>query len=156
MYPKDVHVLFADHSNQTYLDNSYDDLKKVWPALIGGKKRGVKPGSNIRDDKTHEDWHLACKAYQKLASQYINMKRRYFLNYSHFSACFSGTKSEEQYFGRFLVTFVNGKLEESAVIRGRSCKYVEIDKKLIQYLDLRAHKYAQDKCGLRWIIMENK
>ena len=33
---------------------------------------------------------------------------------------------------------------------------MEIEKKLIQYLDLRAHKYYQDKCGVRWIFMEHK
>ena len=65
-------------------------------------------------------------------------------------------KFEEKYFGWFLVKFDNGKLEVSAVMRGRSRKCVKIEKKLIRYLDLRVHKYDQDKCGLRWIFMENK
>ena len=42
MYPKDVPDLVDEKSNQTYLDNISDSLKKVWPALAGGKKRGVK------------------------------------------------------------------------------------------------------------------
>ena len=33
---------------------------------------------------------------------------------------------------------------------------MEIEKKLIQYLDLRAQKYFQDKCGVMWIFMQNK
>ena len=30
-------------------------LKKSRPVLAGGKKRGVKTGSSIKSDKTHED-----------------------------------------------------------------------------------------------------
>ena len=37
-----------------------------------------------------------------------------------------------------------------------SRKYAEIGKKLMQYLDLCSHKYAQEECGLRRIFMENK
>ena len=47
-------------------------------------------------------------------------------------------------------------MEESAVIRGRSRKYVDIEKEPIQYLDIRAHKLYQDKCGVGWMFMENK
>ena len=31
--------------------------------MSGGKKRGVKPGSNIKAHKTHENLYLACEAY---------------------------------------------------------------------------------------------
>ena len=86
-----------------FLDNSSDAIKKVRPALAGGKNRGVKSGSNFKADKTHKDWSLACEAYRKLASQDVKMKRSSFLNSSHCAACFTGTKSEEHYFGRFLV-----------------------------------------------------
>ena len=102
------------------------------PTLEIRKKRGVKPGSNIKADKIHGYWYLAYKDYQKLASQYIKTKRRSFLNSSHCAAWFTGTKSEDQYFGRFVVNFDNGKLEASAVMLGRSRIYVEIEKKLIQ------------------------
>ena len=91
--------------------------------MAGGKKRGVKPVSNIKYDKTHEDLYLVCEYYQTLASQYIKMNIISFLNYSHFSPCFTGTKIGEQYFGRFLVKLDNGKLEASAVMQGRSHKY---------------------------------
>ena len=107
--PKCVPDLVAEKSNRASFDNSYDSLKKVRPVLAGGKKRGVKPGSNIKTNKTHEDWYLACEAYRALASQGSKMKRSSFLKSSHFSAWFTGTKSEEQYFGRFLVKFDNGK-----------------------------------------------
>ena len=96
MYPKSVPDLFSEKYR-------YDDIKNVWPALASGKKFGVKPGSNIRADKTHEDWYLVCEAYQKLASQDIKREINSLPNYSHFAACFTGTKSEEHYFGRFLV-----------------------------------------------------
>ena len=86
MYPKDVSNIFAEQANWNSLDNSYDAIKKIHPALAGGKKRGVKPGSNIKYYKTNEDWYLACEDYQKLVSQDIKIKKRYLLNFSHFDA----------------------------------------------------------------------
>ena len=41
-------------------------------------------------------------------------------------------------------------------MQGRSRKYKWFEKKLIRYLDLRAYKYDQDKCALRWIFIEKK
>ena len=86
MYPKNVPDIVADQSNQTSIDNSYDALNKFWPALLGGKKRGVKTGPNIKADKIHEDLYLACEDYQKLASRYIKMKRGSFFSSSHCAA----------------------------------------------------------------------
>ena len=91
--PKCVPDLVAEKSNRASFDNSYDSLKKVRPVLAGGKKRGVKPGSNIKTNKTHEDWYLACEAYRKLASQDIKINSNSFINYSHFSACFTVSTS---------------------------------------------------------------
>ena len=68
------------------------------------------------------------------------MKRISFLNSSHCATFFNDTKSKEQYFGHFIVHFDNGKLEAKAVMRGRSRKYVKIEKKPIQYLDLSIPK----------------
>ena len=56
----------------------------------------------------------------------------------------------------WLVKFDNGQLEASAAMQGCSRKYAEIEKKLIQYLDIRAQKYAQYKCGVTWIFIGNK
>ena len=95
MYPKDFPNLVADQSNRTYLDNSSDTLKKIWSSLAGGKKRDVKPGSNIKAYNTNEDWYLACKAYQKLSSQDGKINRRPFFDSSIFSDFFTDTKSEE-------------------------------------------------------------
>ena len=156
IYPKDVPDIVADQSNQTSLDNSYDALNKFWPALSGGKKRGVKTGPNIKADKIHEDLYLACEDYQKLASRYIKMKRIYFLNYGYCAAQFTGRKSEGQYFVRFIVKFDNRQLEASAVMQGRSHKYVKVEKKLIEYLYILSHTYAQDKCVVPCIFMGKK
>ena len=95
MYPKSVPDLFSEKYR-------YDDIKNVWPALESGKKFGVKPGSNIKADKTHEDWYLVCEAYQKLASQDIKMKRSYLLDSSHCDACFTGKKMRSNILGGFL------------------------------------------------------
>ena len=86
MYPQDVPDIIAEEANLTYIDNSYDAIKNVCPALAGGKNHGFKQASNIKDDNNHENWYLACEAYGKLASQDINIKRSYFLNYSHCDA----------------------------------------------------------------------
>ena len=91
LYPKDVPYSIADLSNLTSIDNIYDALNKVCSDLTGGKKRGVKPGSNIKSDKTQEDWYLPCKSYRKLAIRDSKMKMVSFLNSSHF--CGAHTKS---------------------------------------------------------------
>ena len=68
MYPKNVPAAVAEQFNRTSLEfhpnnvpgassrkkNIYDALKKGQPSLAGGKKSGVKPGSNIKTDKIHE------------------------------------------------------------------------------------------------------
>ena len=92
IYPKDVPAIVSDKSNRKSLDNSYDALNKVCSDLTGGKKRGVKPGSNIKSDKTQEDWYLPCKSYRKLAIRDIKMMMISFLNSSHCSDCFTGIK----------------------------------------------------------------
>ena len=116
MYPNNVPDLVDDQSNPTSLDNRYDDLKKVRPDLVGGKKRVVKPGSDIKAVNTHEDCYFDCGDYQKLASRYIELNRISFLNSSHCDSCFDGKKIKGQCFGRFLVRFDNEKLEASEVM----------------------------------------
>ena len=86
MYPNDVPDLVAEQSNRTSIDNSYDALKKVRIALVGGKKRVVKQGSNIKSDNTDEDWYLDYEDDQKLAGEDIMMKRGSFLTYSYCAA----------------------------------------------------------------------
>ena len=53
MYPKSVPDIVDDNSNLTSLDNSYDTIKKDRNVLVGGKKCGLKPVSNIKSNKTH-------------------------------------------------------------------------------------------------------
>ena len=84
------------------------------------------------------------------------MKRSSFPYSSHCAGFFTSKRSEDQSFGWFLVKFDNDQLEASSVIQGCSRKYVKIKKKPTQYLDIRVHKCAQDKYGVRWISMENK
>ena len=55
IYLSDIPDLVGDQSNQTSLNNSSDALNNVWPALAGGKKRGVKTVLNVKANKTHED-----------------------------------------------------------------------------------------------------
>ena len=55
MYLEYVPDLVAEKYNITSFYNSYYALKKVQPSLTGGKKRGGKPGSNIKYYNTQED-----------------------------------------------------------------------------------------------------
>ena len=103
MYPNNLPAADAEKSKRNYIEfqkknvpdvesrmkNISDAIKKIRTALSGGKKCGVKPGSNIKTDKTHEYWYLYCKAYQKLEIQGIKMKRSSLLKYINCAACFT-------------------------------------------------------------------
>ena len=156
MYPKDAPDIFSWQYNWNSLGNSYNALNKVWPAFSGGKKRSVKSGSNIKYNKTHGDWYLSCEDYWTLKSHTIKIDRSSLINYIHYASYFTGTKIEEKYFWWFLVNFDNWSLEASAVVQCHSRKYMEIKKKLIQYLVLCAPKYALVKCRVSLIFMEKK
>ena len=64
--------------------------------------------------------------------------------------------SECQSFSRYLKQFKAGTLKPSANVRTKARKYVDIETKLIEYVDLRAQQFGRTKCGLNWLHMKEK
>lgn len=87
----------------------------------GSKKRGVKKGQTINNNKTKADWHQTCvafKAWEKDGTEEKKTKAE-FLRSAASGPLFSGTKTEQQCFGRHLKEFEKGDLKPSA--KKRNC-----------------------------------
>jgi len=123
----------------------------------GGLKRGVKPGTKFEAKKTQEDWYIVCDKYHNFLEEGKGkMTKAAFLKSNLSGDLFTGTLSEQQSFGRMLKSYDKGHLKPTKKKRRRIRKYEEIEKKLIEYLDLHAQAYKQDKCGLSWILLQKK
>jgi CheY-like chemotaxis protein len=59
-------------------------------------------------------------------------------------------------FSRALKKYRNGDLENVNETRVCSRQYDEVEKKVVQYVDLRERLFLKDKCGLAWIIIQDK
>lgn len=65
-------------------------------------------------------------------------------------------RSEESSFSQKLKAYKNNKLANSSRMRDKKELYPNTAKMLIQYLDLRANQYQQDKCGISWTTIQTK
>ena len=79
-------------------------------------------------------WDGACEAYWNLE---IKMTAIEFLKSSRSSHFFSGTKIQQQSFGRMLKKFDNGKLENIYGKRAKDRKFSDIKDKVIICIKLR-------------------
>ena len=69
---------------------------------------------------------------------------------------FSGTKIQQQAFGRILIFFDNGDLENTNGKRAKNRKFADIEDKLSSYTKLRARKYKQEKYVASWLLLREK
>ena len=68
----------------------------------------------------------------------------------------SYTKSQQQYFGRMLNKYKEVKLKPLEVKKDISRKYVPIEENLIEYVNVRAMSYKQEKCATSWGLLKEK
>jgi hypothetical protein len=129
--------------------------KKRRVLVFGSKKRGAKGGGNVKARNTLQDWYCVCEIYSNILKR-SRMTKASFLRSPLSGDSITGTASEQVSFGRMLIQFENGALKPSDKMRGRVRKFEDIEKRLIQYLDLRARAYLQDKCGVSWITLVKK
>ena len=123
-------------------------------SAIISKKRGITRGSTILNNKTNDDWYVACSLFRsKKCSQ---MTKAFFLRASLSGPVFSGNLSEQQTFGRKLKLFDVGMLKSGNLKRQRLRKFEDVARLLSSYLDLRERKYVVDKCGVSWVHLANR
>ena len=124
---------------------------------IKKKKRGPKVGSTPDNAKTIVQWHDACKTYRDLQKGGNKMTQKGFLISELSGDSFSGTPSEIVSFSRMLKEFDSGTLRPNIQAKRRSTgKFDAVEKKLVEYLDLRARLHQHDKLGLSYDIMRSK
>ena len=78
--------------------------------VVPGKKRGIKKGSKIVAKHTAQDRHIACHLF-RLNNHSLNQTS--FLKSDLSGDSFSGTRSEQQSFGRKLKEYDDGNLVSS-------------------------------------------
>ena len=142
--------LFSKSSQSTSMSSEKDSLKIP-------VKRGIKTGTKITVTKTATDWYDVCEKF-RMAEKNSETKicKSDFLRGPVSGPKFSGTLSEQQSFGQYLVKFDKGTLKPVDVKRTRVRKYGEIEKKLILYIELQEKYYKRDKCGLSWLLLSKK
>ena len=91
--------------------------------------------------------------YQNL---HTKQKKSNFLKSNIYSQIFTGSKSEQKYFGRYLNKFNSDQLNLGNKKRRHIHKNHAVEKKLVAYLYLRAKSYKCDKCGVTWNLMRSK
>ena len=102
---------------------------------------------------TARDWHNACHLF-RLNNHSLNQTS--FLRSDLSGDSFSGTRSEQQSFGRKLKEYDDGNLVSSTRLRIKKGEFEDVEKMLVKYIDLRAEKYKRDKCGLNWCSLTSK
>mmetsp|Transcript_23025 Transcript_23025/g.26482 ORF Transcript_23025/g.26482 Transcript_23025/m.26482 type:complete len:421 (+) Transcript_23025:54-1316(+) len=96
----------------------------------GGRKRGAKLGAKVDNSKTAHDWHTVCDLFRKRTS---NQSQAAFLKSNLSGDLFSGSRSEQQTFGRKLKSFDSGELKPSSKKRIRKGHVDDVENLLIQY-----------------------
>ena len=67
-----------------------------------------------------------------------------------------GIRSKCQSFGNYYNMFKAGTLLPNSNNRKPLGKYVNVELKLVRYINLRERLYKQDKCGLSWLFLKQK
>ena len=110
--------------------------------MKAGPKKREKKGSGAYLVVNLGDLYGACEAYRNLE---IKMTVVEFFKSSRSSYLFSGTKIQQQSFGRMLKKFDNRKLGNTDGKRAKYRNFSGIKDKLIRYIKVRAKKYKQEK-----------
>ena len=124
------------------------------PRLYSGKKRGRKAGDGKKYEITVAEWWGVCDSYRKAT---LKMSKTSFLKSSMTSQKFSGSKSQQQSFGRYLKRYDNDPdWKPVKKFKFHKRPFAPIEEKLIAYLTTRAQRYKRDKLGVSWNWMKLK
>ena len=113
--------------------------------------RGLKRGQRLINNKTNEDWYLACEGLIRARETKSKLSYGQFLDSEASGPSFENTKTQRQSLGNYLKRYREGTLKQVQVKRTKTRKFGSVEEKLVQYLTLRAERYQQDKCGVSWV-----
>ena len=115
--------------------------------VLGTMKAVRKIGSKTVNMRDKAYWHHLC-ALKDLT--YPNMSQAAFLRNDTTGKDRLGTRSKCQSFGKYYKMFKAGNILQNSNKRKRLGKYVNVELKLVRYINHQARLYKQDKCGLSW------
>jgi hypothetical protein len=102
-------------------------------------------------------WYKICSMKEGTANYNKKMSAQKCLrNAPHETAIVGGNESECKFFHRYLAKYRGGTLLPTAKKRYRKSPYHAVAKKLVQYVEIRSHRFEYDKCGLNWVLLEAK
>ena len=105
---------------------------------------------------TNGDWHHAMGQWKELSLKTPGLKRTQFLASEQSGPRLRNCKAHCNLFNKQLKRYENGELENTDVTRQCKRKYLALETKLINYVDVRAKQYTRDKCGLSWLRLKTK
>jgi hypothetical protein len=123
------------------------------------KQHKVKPGpkvgsANQKIKRTRGDWYRACHVFRNLPEK---MLHKSFLQSEISGPLFDGRDSQRVSFIQHLKQYDAGTLQPNEILsRSSKGEYPEVEKKLIQYIDLRAERYGIDGLGSSWGCLQFK
>ena len=79
-----------------------------------------------------------------------------FLKSNRCSELITGTRSQQQIFSKNLKLFDAGKLEQKFNRRTKERQFLVVENRLINYVNTRAERHKQDKCGVLWLYLREK
>jgi len=123
------------------------------PVATAGKKRGIKKGSKVVTRNTARDWYNACELFRSNAHSLNQTK---FLKSDLSGDSFTGTRSEQQSFGRKLTEYDKGRLSSSMKKRIKKNEFEDVERMLVEYINRHAKKNNGEKCGLNWSVLASQ
>ena len=116
-------------------------------------KSGRKIGRNTVNVRDKAYWHHICTLKDLT---YPIMSQAAFLRNDTAGKDMIGTRIEYQSLGKYYNMFKAGNLLPNSNKRKQLGKYVNVELKLMRYINHQARLYNQDKCGLSWSYLQKK
>jgi hypothetical protein len=119
------------------------------------KRGGQKGKANIALTQAH--WYGLCSRYELQRNNKPKLGQAEFLRSSLSGGAIQDTQGNRVIFGKKWRLYCKGELRSSSVLkRFKTSHFEDVEEKVVDYLELRARLYRQDKCGLSSDIIREK
>ena len=155
------HFVFQNHLQRADHPSLFIRLVAMSPSptkeranSTNGMKRGAKKG-NSRKEISKDVWYAVC-VKKNSTDALRQMTNAQFLKSAMSGTDFTGTRSEQVSFGKYLRKYQNGELKPTSKKRSRKSKYKAMENKLVEYIKRRQRLHQQDESGISWILLKKK
>ena len=125
--------------------------------LTGTKrKRGGQKGAK-KVERPQSFWFSLCAKYVAALKSQPKLSHAAFLRSKDSGDEINDAAGNRAVFGKKLKQYQAGKLNSSTKLkRQKGGQFEDVEKKLVDYINLRKKLYRRDKCGMSWVLMEEK